>query len=504
MISTTEINFLPNSPGCYLFKNDVGKVLYVGKAKNLKKRVKSYFQKTDHTQKTKMLVERIKKIDFILTKTESEAFLLENNLIKLHYPKFNIDLKDSRRYAYLRLTPDKFPILEVARIREKKGEYFGPFTSGRVRKVVMDTVSRNFKVLTKKPSPKLAKTIDEKEYKLRVEKARKILKGKSEKLVGELTNEMLNHSDSQNFEYALTLREQINALKTMDEKQVMELSRSIDANIVNFVVYNDKVYLLLFNVRRGIVEDKQEFIFDYFDDFLEEFLARVYETQLIPKEIIVPRKVEGYLADYLSKKRGNKVKIIMPSRGEKKELLNFVYQNINATFFAGKERMEALQKAISLPKTPVLIECFDISHNSGTNTVAAMVAYENGYPIKSRYRKFKIKAAANGDDLISMEEAVRRRYGGSLSKKMKFPDLIVIDGGRNQLNVAVGALKELNLSIPIISLAKEFEEIHIPISKFPFRLDKNNKGLHMLMNIRDEAHRFSNYYRKELRSKEFR
>jgi excinuclease ABC subunit C len=504
MITEKEINYLPTTPGCYLFKDVKGKVLYVGKAKNLKKRVKSYFQKNDHTAKTKMLVEKIIKIDFIVTKTESEAFLLENNLIKLHYPKFNIDLKDSRRYAYLKLTEGEFPLLEVARIRGEKGEYFGPFTSGRVRKIVMDTVTRNFKILSKKPSKKLLTVIDKESYKVRVNKVRKILKGDSEKLVKELTKEMKKCANEENFEYAKTLRDQIDALNTMEEKQVMELSRSIDANIINYGIYGGEVYLLLFNVRNGVVEDKQEFVFDYYEDFLENFLVQVYQNQVIPKEIILPVKVEDYLKEYFSKIAGKKVNIIKPTRGEKKALLDFVLQNITATFFAGKERMDALKKSIHLPKLPVLIECFDISHLSGTNTVASMVTFENGYSKKALYRKFKIKSNANSDDLVAMAEATRRRYGGSLSKKMKFPDLIVIDGGRTQLNVVQGVLSDLKLAIPLISLAKEFEEIHLTQLKNPIRLDKNNKGLQMLINIRDEAHRFANYYRKTLKSREFK
>ncbi|MFA5764301.1 MAG: GIY-YIG nuclease family protein [archaeon] len=344
MISPKEIEFLPNNPGCYLFKDDKGSVLYVGKAKNLKKRVKSYFQKIDHTHKTKLLVERIKKIDFIITRTESEAFLLENNLIKLHYPKFNIDLKDSRRYAYLRLTNDEYPLLEVARIREKKGEYFGPFTSGMVRKIVMDVITRNFKILTKKPSPKLAKTIDKKEYILQVVKARKILSGNSENLVNELTLEMQKNASIENFEYALTLRNQIDAISTMKEKQVMELSRSVDANIINYGIYGEEVYLLLFNVRNGVVEDKQEFVFDYFDDFLEEFLARIYETELIPKQIILPIKVGDYLEDYLSNKRGDKVKIIVPKSGEKKNYLILFIKILVQLFLQEKKEWRLYKK----------------------------------------------------------------------------------------------------------------------------------------------------------------
>jgi excinuclease ABC subunit C len=503
MLKREEVNYLPTSSGCYLFKDDNDKVLYVGKAKNLKKRVKSYFTKNHDSAKTTLLVEKIKKIDYIVTNSEEEAFLLENNLIKLHYPKFNIDLKDSRRYAYLHFTSDDYPVLEVARIRNK-GEYFGPFTSGRVRKVVIDTVTRNFKILTKKPSKKLLKILDKEEYKKRVNKVKKILRGKTDNLIKDLENEMKEHSSSENFEYALTLRNQIEALKTMKDKQVMEVSKTIDANIINYKVFADEVYLLLFNIRNGVVEDKQEFVFDYYEDFLEDFLIQLYDNEKIPKNIIVPVKIDKSFEEYLSKKSSEKIKVIFPKKGEKKELLDFVLRNINATFFAGKERLEELQNSIKLPKAPVLIECFDISHLGGTNTVASMVAFENGYSKKSLYRKFKIKTTAGGDDLIAMHEAVKRRYGGSLSKKMKNPDLIVIDGGKTQLKVALDALKEVGVKIPIISLAKRFEEIYVPYSKHPFRLSKKNKGLQMLMNIRDEAHRFANYYRKQLKSREFK
>lgn len=504
MLKPSEVDFLPTSSGCYLFKDDKGKVLYVGKAKNLKNRVKSYFQKSnDHADKTKLLVTKIKNIDFIVTKTESEAFLLENNLIKLHYPKFNIDLKDSRRYAYLHFTDDEYPLLEVARIRTK-GEYFGPFTSGRARKIVMDTVTRNFKILTKKPSKKLLQILNKEDYKKRVEKVKKILRGKTEELINDLKKEMKEHSTDENFEYALTLRNQIEALKTMNEKKIMEVNKTIDAHVINYAIYGEEVYLLLFNIRKGVVEDKQEFVFDYYEYFLEDFLVQLYDVELIPKNIILPVKTNEYLEDYLIKKKGEKVNIFCPSKGEKKELLEFVLKNINATFFAGRERIEELKNSINLPKIPFLIECFDISHLSGTNTVASMVAFENGFAKKSFYRKFKIKTISGGDDLVAMKEAVKRRYGGTLTKTMKNPDLIVIDGGKTQLNVAIEALKEVNAKIPVISVAKRFEEIYVPYYKVPFRLDKKNKGLQMLMNIRDEAHRFANYYRKQLKSREFK
>lgn len=502
MININEVDFLPTSPGCYIFKDAKGKVLYVGKAKNLKNRVKSYFVKTKHTLKTNLLVKRINKIDFIITKTESEAFLLENNLIKLHYPKFNIDLKDSRRYAYLMLTKDEYPLLEVARKRNKEGEYFGPFVSGRSRIIVMDTITRNFKILTKHPSKKLKSILIKEDYNKRVKNARRILKGQTKSLIEELTKEMQKNSKINNFEYSITLRNQIEALNTLKEKQVMENAREIDAHIINYQIVANKVYLLVFNVRKGIVEDKQEFVFEEKEDFLEEFLVRLYETISVPSEIILPIKLPSYVGTYLSKQ--SKVKIIVPSKGEKKELLDFVYQNITPTFFAGKERLEELKKILHLTNLPRLIECFDVSHLSGTNTVAGMVVFQNGVANKSLYRKFKIKSITNSDDYLALEEAVQRRYNGSLIKTMRFPDLIVIDGGKGQLSRTKKVLDDLNLKIPIISLAEQFEEIFIPLTSIPIKLEKSNKGLQLLINIRDEAHRFSNSYRKVLKSKEIK
>jgi len=512
MISPSEINFLPNSPGCYLFKDEHGVVLYVGKAKDLKKRVSNYFQKKDHDPKTALLVTKIKNIDFVMVTNEVEAFLLENNLIKKYYPYFNLDLKDSRRYAYIRLSEDELPWLEVARIRNEKGEYFGPFVSGSIRKVIMDTVSRNFKVLTQKPSPQLRKLMDKEEYNKRVNQVKKILKGNVDELASELQKSMEENSKKNNFEYAITLRNQIAALETLKEKQKMEFTKTIDAHIINYEISAGEVHLLLFNVRKGVVEDKQEFVFPQKEDFLEEFLVQFYNEQNIPGEIILPVEVSSSFEEYLSKKANeteskerklkNKVKIIVPKGGEKKELLDFVSKNITATFFAGKERIEELQKALELKNPPHVIECFDISHLGGTNTVASMVSFKDGFPNKSNYRKFKIRAEANNDDLLAMREAVERRYSGTLSKSMKNPDLIVLDGGPTQLGVAVEVLNKLKLKIPVISLAKEFEEIHSPERKSSLRLDRKHKGLLMLQAIRDEAHRFANAYRKVLKRKE--
>jgi len=521
MISPKDVSYLPNSPGCYMFLDENEVVLYVGKAKDLKKRVSNYFQKKEHDQvkhsdalrvprnprfrldpKTTLLITKIKKIDFILTKTEAEAFLLENNLIKKYYPHFNLDLKDSRRYAYIHVTVDDIPFLEVARKRDKEGEYFGPFVSGSIRKVIMDTVSRNFKVLTQKPSSQLKKIINKEEYKTRVLQVKKILKGNVDELIRELEKSMKENSEKQNFEYALTLRNQIQALETLKEKQRVEFTKSIDAHIINYTISAGEVHLLLFNVRKGIVEDKQEFVFEEKEDFLEEFLIQFYNESNVPEEIILPIEINPVVEEYLSKKANKDVKVIVPKAGDKKELLEFVSKNITATFFAGSERITELGKALELEKVPHVIECFDISHLSGTNTVASMVSFKDGFADKSNYRKFKIKAEANNDDLMAMKEAVTRRYSGSLSKTMRKPDLIVLDGGPTQLGVASGVIKELKLNIPVISLAKQFEEIYQVGKDTPIRLDRKHKGLQLLQAIRDEAHRFANAYRKVLKRKD--
>ena len=504
MISPLNVSTMPSSAGCYLFVDEHKNIIYVGKAKNLKKRVSSYFQKKDHDPKTALLVPLVKNIDYVVTKTEGEALLLENNLIKLHYPKFNLDLKDSRRYAYIRLNDGELPWIEVARIRGVGGEYFGPFVSGMIRKVIMDTVSWHFKILTKKPNPQLLKLMlpNKADYLKRVLQVKKILRGNVEELCEELTQDMEIAAKQNNFEYALTLRNQIAAIRTLKEKQVMEFSKTIDAHVINYTISGDEVFLLLFNIRKGVVEDKQEFVFQYYSEFFEDFLMQFYDSNPIPEEVIISQVVTPALEEFLTKKANKKVNIVVPKQGDKRELLEFVAQNITATFFAGNERTSALKDALKLEKNPRVIECFDISHLSGTNTVAAMVTFEDGFPNKSNYRKYRIRAPTASDDLWAMQEVVKRRYTRVINDHLRKPDLVVIDGGPTQLGVATGVLKELKLNIPIISLAKQFEEIYLPNQNEAIRLDKKHKGLQLLQAIRDEAHRFSNAYRKVLKRKE--
>jgi excinuclease ABC subunit C len=498
----SEISNLPLSPGCYIFKNKAGEVIYVGKAKQLKKRVSSYFRKKDHDAKTSMLVPEIDEIDFFQTRNETEALLLENSLIKKYYPKFNIDMKDAQKYAYLHLTSGPLPWLEVERARDNKGEYYGPFVSGAIRKQISDILTRNFKILYKKPSPRMKKLINPQDYAERVEQARKILRGNVSELISDLKKEMESASKKTYYEYAQKLKSQIEALESLKEKQIIEQTKSVDSNIVNYILFNEKVYLLIFTTRKGVLEGKQEYVFDYTQDFLDEFLLRYFDSAPIPSELIVPEKIDEAFEDYLTKKKGRKVSVIIPEKGDKKELLELVLKNIESTFFPGKEKLIQLQKALNLPRVPFVLECFDISHLSGTNTVASMVTFKNGSPDKSNYRRYKIRADISGDDFAAMKEVIERRYSKIKRENLPKPDLIIVDGGLPQLSAGTQVLKQLHLNIPIISLAKKFEEIYVPGSENTIRLAPNNKGLQLLQAIRDEAHRFAISYQKLLRRKE--
>jgi excinuclease ABC subunit C len=500
-MKTEKLKFLPTNPGCYLFKNSNGSIIYIGKAKNIRKRVSSYFQKKELDAKTTILVSEIDDVDTIVTSTEVEALILENNLIKKYTPKYNLDLKDSHRYAYLQLHNGDFPWVEVIRKREDGGEYYGPFISGKMRKHITDVLQRNFKILTRKPSSKLKKIMDRAGYAVRVEQARKILGGKVDELISELEKKMKESAKKTFYEHALTLRNQIEALKTLKEKQLMELTVMIDINVINYKIVGDEVFLIVFSVRKGVLEEKQSYSFPFYEDFFEDFIIQFYDSAPIPKEIIIPHEVTKSIGKYLSKKKKRLVRVIIPNRGEKKELLDLVSQNIITTFFSGSERMTELKKLLNLEKLPRQIECFDISHLGGTNTVGSMVTFTDGLPNKANYRKFKIYSDAN-DDYLAMREVIERRYGGSLSKKMNNPDLIIVDGGPGQLSSAILSLEKLNIKIPIISLAKKFEEIYTRGRKEPMIVSKKNKGLQLVQAIRDEAHRFAIGYQRLLRKKE--
>lgn len=519
---TINLNKIPHNPGCYIYKDSRGNILYIGKAKDLRKRVASYFNKKDHNPKTAILVSKIASVDTIITKNEIEALILESNLIKKNKPKYNIDLKDSRSYAFIEKTNDTFPRFKTFRSTQKevlkKKEVYGPFTSGKAREDILEVINKTFKIRTCKNLPKRAclrysigicsapciQKISKEEYAQDVNSAKEVLKGKIDKVIKSIEKKMKEASKNKEYERAIRYREQIGSLEYLQEKQNMERKRQFNEDIINFTRKDGVVYLMIFNVYKGTLNNKQEFVFDYSEHFLEQFLKQYYETEKIPKEIIVPKRVDDALEEYLSLKKKEKVKITIPQKGEKKELLDLVAKNIELSFFGDVENITELKKVIKMQTLPNVIECFDISHLSGTIIVASMVQFRNGKSDKSNYRRYKMKTVTQNDDFASMREVVKRRYTKLKMNKESFPDLIVIDGGVGQLNAAIESLNNLGLRIPVISLAKEFEEIYLPNNPHPIRLAEKNKARLLLMRIRDEAHRFAVTYNKLLRKKALR
>lgn len=508
---------IPSKPGCYLYKDKSGKIIYIGKAKNLKKRVSSYFSKRHEDVKTQALVSNIDSVDFIVTKTEVEALILENNLIKKNKPKYNIDLKDSKRYAFIQITNEKYPRLLVARKREGEGKFFGPFVSGTSRDYVLSALRKIFKIRTCKKLPKrkcmqydiglctapCINKISYEDYMENIKAAELALKGRVDELVKILNFKMKEYSSNQDFERALETRNQIRAVKELKEKQHMERDKDYNEDIINWVIHEDKVFLMIFNSKKGILNNKLDFDFDYKDNFLEEFLVQYYSENDVPKEIVLPEEVDEPIEKFLNKKRKN-VKLTVPKIGDKKELLDLVRTNIEINLFGDSKKVEDLKNKLNLQFSPNVIECFDISHLSGTSTVASMVQFRNGKPDKNNYRRYKLKTVEGIDDFASMKEVVTRRYSKLKLNKDKMPDLIVIDGGKGQLSSALDVLKEVGVKIPIISLAKREEEIFVPGKRNSIVLSKKSDALKLLQMIRNEAHRFAINYNRLLRIKKIR
>jgi excinuclease ABC subunit C len=537
-----ELSAVPENPGCYIYKDEDGKIIYVGKAKNLRKRVSSYFQKKDLDPKTKALVSRIKDIDFIVTNSEAESLILENTLIKKHKPKYNIDLKDSKTYAYIELTNEKYPRLMIARKKDDSGKFFGPFVSGKERDYILYAINRIFQLRTCRTLPKKAclrfhiglctapciNLISEEDYARNIAKAKLVLSGKTDELIEKLNSEITVLSKNQEYEKAIEVREQIASLSHLGESQNMARERIGNEDILNYLVRNNKVYLMLFKIYKGTLAEKQEFTFEFYDGFLEEFIAQYYSENEIPEELILPEideeireSIESFLnlkkeeakngknennenenkENAKNEKHAKTIKAVIPQQGSKKELLLLVKKNIEISFFGDTNKVEALKEALHLSDAPSVIECFDISHLSGTAMVGSMVQFRSGRADKSNYRRFMIKTVDKIDDFASIAEIVRRRYMRLKKEGSEMPSLIVIDGGKGQLSSAFSELRKLNLKLPLISIAKHFEEIYMPGFEKPFVLDRHGTALRFVQEIRDEAHRFAITYNRLKRSK---
>ncbi len=510
-----SLDSFPHNPGCYLFTDEQGKIIYVGKARDLKKRVANYFQKQDHAPRTRALVLASRGVQFIVTNTEVEALLLENTLIKKHQPRYNIKLKDSSRYAFIELTDENFPRIRVSRKTSGKGSFFGPFTSARERTFVYQLIRKTFGLRTCKRMPRrpclryhlghcagpCTGKISQADYQDRVKRAAFALAGKGRELIESLQRQMAELSDRQEFERAIGLRDEIAALQHLQERQQVEKSRKYDQDVISYRVEDGSVFLMLFKVYRGTLEGKEEFVFAQSDNFLEEFLVQYYSEREPPEELILAEPLDESLVDFLTHLKGKKVHVTVPRQGEKKQLLQLARMNLDIGFFGDRMKVQALAEALHLPRPPQVIECFDVSHLAGTFSVGSMVQFRGGRPDRSNYRRFKIKSVQGIDDFASIAEVVRRRYSRLQEEKQEMPDLILIDGGKGQLSSALAVLRELRLKIPIISLAKGEEEICVPGLDGPLAIKKNEKASLFVQEIRDEAHRFAIAYNRLLRKK---
>lgn len=513
-----KIRSLPLQPGVYLYKDAKGKIIYVGKAKALKKRVSSYFSKT-HEDKTVLLVRDIHDFDFFVTDTEVEALILEARLIRQHRPMYNIDLKDGTRYAYLKLTNEPFPRLLTVRKREKDGaKYFGPFTDGTARENSARLLRSIFKIRTCAPKlPNSAclqfyignchapciKNISEEDYKKNIQAAAAVLAGQSKRVTRQLEQEMRAMAERKAYEQAKMRRDQMHALQKFSQRQKISMYRTYNEDVLHFIDTGDKTYIQLFRVEKGQVSGKQEFTFDKQPDVVGSFIRQYYATNEIPDILILPTRLPEHelIEQYLTKLKGKPVRMQIPKVGQKKKLLEMVYKNVLYATDQDDQSLVHLRDALNLTGVPYVIECFDISTILGEHTVASMVQFRGGVPDKDNYRRFKIKTVSGQDDFAAMAEVVRRRYSRLISEQKELPNLIVIDGGRGQLNAAWNVLKELELQIPIIGLAKREEEIYRIEALHPLKLPRNHKGLQLLQRMRDEAHRFAITYHRLLRGK---
>jgi len=513
-----ETATLPRDPGCYLFRDGGGTILYIGKAKDIRKRAGSYFQRENPDPRIRAMVEKIASVDFLATDTEAEALLLENTLIKRHQPHYNIDLKDAKSFAYIMLTREEFPRIGISRRPSEEASFFGPFVSARDRDRVLRVVRKAFGLRTCRRLPKRAclrrqmgscsapctGDISAADYGERVKRVEAILKGQSAGILKELRAEMEDRSRRKEFEQAMALRDQIQAVEHLSERQKVERPRGRDQDILSWVVSEGKVHLMVFSVHHGTLSEKEEFVFAPGPDFPEEFLVQYYGEKTPPAEVILPEAVEEPLREFLSRRRGSTVQVTVPERGEKRKLLDLVQRNLEHIFFGERLRLASLQEALHLPSLPSVIECFDISHLSGTATVGSMVRFTDGKPDKKHYRRFRIRTVLGIDDPAAIGEVVRRRYSRLTQEGSALPDLLIIDGGKGQLTAARSALAILGLAIPVIAIAKPEDEVHVPGRSSPLPLGKKDPASLLVRAIRDEAHRFAVAYHHLLRRKQVR
>lgn len=539
IINTTlqeKLTLLPTKPGVYLMKNKRQQIIYVGKAINLKNRVRQYFQSSrNHSAKTIAMVSHIEDFETIITNNELEALILECNLIKKHHPKYNIMLRDDKTYPYLKITlNEQFPRIVISRRVIKDGSrYFGPYTSSTALKETLKLLRKLFPLRTckhlgdrpcleyhiKRCLAPCAKHIDEINYRKMVQAVCWFLEGKSESIEQDLNLQMQTAAENLNFELAAKLRDQLLSIRQIMAKQKILIDAG-DMDAIGIATNNYGSCIELFFIRNGKMLGRNQFLLnneqdESLENMLIAFLKQYYNDAVnIPQEILIPQEIAeiDLLQTWLNSEKKVKTKILSPKRGVKKDILNMARENAEKYLHEQENKLKDikarslgavydLQKYLKLPNPPLRMECFDISHIQGSETVASMVVFQDGKPDKNSYRRFKINSTeGKPDDFLSMREVTSRRYGNLPSKDL--PDLIIIDGGKGQLNSALEIIRSAgHYTVPVVGLAKQFEYIFTEYSSNPIILPRQSDALFLVQSIRDEAHRFAITYHRKLRTK---
>jgi excinuclease ABC subunit C len=554
---------LPTKPGCYLMKNAEAKIIYVGKAINLKNRVRSYFHAdSSHDNKTRRLVREIADLEWIVVGSELEALILEMNLIKRHRPKYNVRLKDDKRYPYIKVHwQDAYPKVTVTRqMFEDGARYFGPYTSAWAVYQTLDVLRKVFPYLTcdreitgqdkraclyydiKLCIGPCIGAADQAAYRQMIADLMEFLNGHSEPIMARVQVEMEKAAEELRFEKAAALRDQLKAMTSIVERQkVVFASDYKDSDVIAMARADGEACVQIFFVRGGKLIGREYFVLEGTEDaadseVIAEFVKQFYtEAATMPQQVLLPQEIEEarIIQEWLRSRRGGgKVKIHVPRRGQPRELVKMAAENATETLSALRTQWQAdshkqemalaeLQSAFGLPEPPNRMECYDVSHIQGVATVGAMVVFEQGVPAKGQYRKFNIDSTSigNPDDFASMEEMLTRRFkrwqaagdsqaqapGAKVDESFaRLPDLVVIDGGKGQLGRVVNVLEQFGLTgkVPVVGLAKREEEIFFPNQPDPLLLPRHSQGLYLLQRLRDEAHRFGITAHRKRRSKQ--
>jgi excinuclease ABC subunit C len=533
---------VPDAPGAYLFKDRRGKILYVGKARSLKKRVASYFVRGVEATKTSALLDSFADVETIVTNTELEALLLENALIKKHRPRYNVCLRDDKTYPYIKITTgEPWPrALVTRRVVDDGHSYFGPFWGGLARRI-MRMITRHFQIRTctieidgtlPRPclyydlhaclGPCVAGLTTKAAYDEAVRDVVLFLQGRNKELLASLEGKMLQASSEENFEMAAAYRDALRTVEDVSEHQVVHSLKGESVDVFGFFESGGDVAVCVLVVRGGVIQDRREFFFEKAEEvdptvFLDAFLPQFYDANpFLPAEVHLPVEIPDpdLLEAFLASRRNAKVAVRVPRRGPARERLELAQDNARERHKVRFRRMggegalgvERLARVLELPVPPRRIEAFDISHLQGTDSIASLVVFEDGRPKKSDYRLFGIASQQllAPDDFRSMAEAVERRYRKLRDESTTMPDLVLVDGGRGQLQAALTALDRLGVELPVVGLAKREEEIWVPGRPDPIKLSRKDPALQLIQRVRDEAHRFAITRHRGRRSKRMR